>query len=123
MATEPRLEHQVFKVKQLIEEYPAGRIVIPEFQREYVWRKSKTPRLIDSLYRGFPISSLLLWQSAEETRARGQHPRPVRAALMNWLIDGQQRVIPLSRTMNGRRHRGRVSPGAAGVPPCQRGNA
>jgi hypothetical protein len=101
MATEPRLEHQVFKVKQLIEEYRAGRIVIPEFQREYVWRKSKAPRLIDSLYRGFPISSLLLWQSAEETRARGQHPRPVRAALMNWLIDGQQRVITLSRTMNG----------------------
>src|ERR1017187_4643967 len=52
------------------EEYRAGRIVIPEFQREYVWRKSKAPRLIDSLYRGFPISSLLLWQSAEEARHR-----------------------------------------------------
>jgi hypothetical protein len=28
--------------------------------REYVWKKSKAPKLIDSLYRGFPISSLLL---------------------------------------------------------------
>ena len=101
MATEPRLEHQTFKVKQLVEDYRLGRIVIPEFQREYVWRPGKAPRLIDSLYRGFPISSLLLWQSTEEARARRRDPRPIRSALMNWLIDGQQRVITLSRTMNG----------------------
>ena len=54
--TQPRLEHQVVKVKQLIDDYRSGRIVIPEFQREYVWKKSKAPLLIDSLYRGFPIS-------------------------------------------------------------------
>jgi hypothetical protein len=101
MATEPRLEHQTFKVKQLVEDYRAGRIVIPEFQREYVWRRSKAPRLIDSLYRGYPISSFLLWQSTEEARARRKEPRPKRSALMNWLIDGQQRIITLSRTMNG----------------------
>ncbi|MGP8246411.1 MAG: DUF262 domain-containing protein [Bryobacteraceae bacterium] len=88
-------------MRQLVEDYRAGRIVIPEFQREYVWKRSKAPRLIDSLYRGFPISSLLLWQSAEEARARRRDPRPVRSPLMNWLIDGQQRVITLSRTMNG----------------------
>ena len=32
------LEHQTFKVRQLIDDYRAARIVIPEFQREYVWR-------------------------------------------------------------------------------------
>ena len=101
MATEPHLEHQQVKIKQLVEDYRAGRIVIPEFQREYVWRKSKAPKLIESLYLGFPISSLLLWQSSEETRARRRDPRPLRATVMNWLIDGQQRVITLSRTMNG----------------------
>ena len=99
--TEPRLEHQTFKVKQLVEDYRAERVVIPEFQREYVWRKSKAPRLIDSLYRGFPISSFLLWQSTEQARARRRDPRPSRSALMSWLIDGQQRIITLSRTMNG----------------------
>jgi hypothetical protein len=99
--SEPRLEHQNVKVKQLIDDYRSGRTVIPEFQREYVWKKSKAPLLIDSLYRGFPISSLLLWQSEEETRARRRDPRPARAALMSWLIDGQQRVITLARTMSG----------------------
>src|SRR5437762_13976257 len=47
-----QLEHQTFKVRQLVEDYRAGRIVIPEFQREYVWQRSKATRLIDSLYRG-----------------------------------------------------------------------
>ena len=101
MAAEPQLEHQTLKVRQLIEEYRAGRIVIPEFQREYVWRPAKAVKLIDSLYRGFPVSSLLLWQSTEETRARRTAPRPTRSALMNWLVDGQQRVITLSRTLSG----------------------
>jgi hypothetical protein len=98
---QPRLEHQNVKVKQLIEDYRSGRIVIPEFQREYVWKKSRAPLLIDSLYRGFPISSLLLWQSDEDTRARRKEPRPSRVFPMNWLIDGQQRVITLARTMSG----------------------
>lgn len=47
MPIEPRLEHKTVKVKQLVESYRGGRIVIPEFQREYVWRRSKAPRLID----------------------------------------------------------------------------
>jgi hypothetical protein len=100
-ATEPHLEHQTMKVKQLIDDYRFGRVVIPEFQRDYVWKKSKAPKLIDSLYRGFPVSSLLLWQSTEETRSRRRDPRPVRSSVMSWLIDGQQRVITLARTMTG----------------------
>src|SRR5438876_9800740 len=93
--SEPRLEHQNIKIKDLIEQYRSGRIVIPEFQRDYVWRKSKAPLLIDSLYRGFPVSSLLLWQSDEETRSRRRDLRPVRASMMCRFIDGKQRVITL----------------------------
>jgi hypothetical protein len=100
-ANEPHLEHKNIKVKQLIDDYRSGRIVIPEFQRDYVWKKNRAPWLVDSLYRGFPISSLLVWQSSEETRARRTNPRPTNAAMMNWLIDGQQRVITLARTMTG----------------------
>ena len=101
MATGSRLEHQTLKVNQLIDDYRAGRIVIPEFQREYVWRPVKAAKLIDSLYKGFPVSSLLLWQGTQETRARRRDPRPIRYGPMNWLIDGQQRIITLSRTLNG----------------------
>ncbi|HYV09480.1 MAG TPA: DUF262 domain-containing protein [Pyrinomonadaceae bacterium] len=101
MTANPHLEHQTLRIKQLVEDYRAGRVVIPEFQRDYVWRRTKAARLVDSLYRGFPISSLLLWQSDEPTRSRRRDPRPIHSSVMSWLIDGQQRVITLSRTMNG----------------------
>lgn len=101
MTTVPQLEHQTLKVRQLIDDYRTGRIVIPEFQREYVWKPKKAAQLIDSLYRRFPVSSFLLWQGTGETRARRRNPRPARSAFMNWLIDGQQRVITLSRTLTG----------------------
>jgi hypothetical protein len=101
LMSEPHLEHNTFKVKQLIDDYRLGKVVIPEFQRDYVWKKNKAPKLVDSLYRGFPVSSLLLWQSTEETRARRLDPRPKRSSMMDWLIDGQQRVITLARTMTG----------------------
>jgi uncharacterized protein with ParB-like and HNH nuclease domain len=52
--TQPHLKLEMVKVKQLVADYRAGRIVIPEFQREYVWKKSKAPKLIDSLYKWFP---------------------------------------------------------------------
>ncbi len=99
--TEPRLDISMMKVSQLVDDYRAGRIVIPEFQREYVWKPSRAPRLIDSLYRRFPISTLLLWASDADTRARVREPRPARSGNISWLIDGQQRVITLSRTANG----------------------
>src|ERR1035441_10579025 len=98
---ESRLEHPTIKVKQLIEDYRAGRIVIPEFQRDYVWNKSKAPKLIDSLYQGFPISSLLLWLSSEDVKSRRVNPTPRLNSLMGWLIDGQQRAITLDRVDSG----------------------
>jgi hypothetical protein len=97
----PRLEHQTIKVSDLIADYRAGRIVVPEFQREYVWGKTRAARLVDSLYRGYPISSLLLWVSTDDVKSRRRDPRPSRAALVSWLIDGQQRVITLSRSQSG----------------------
>jgi hypothetical protein len=96
----PRLKNDTVKVGQLVADYRAGRIVIPEFQRDYVWRKNRAPKLIDSLYSNFPISTLLLWQSSEYAKARGSSPKPAKTR-MSWLIDGQQRVMTLSRAMSG----------------------
>lgn len=97
----PSLKIDNISVGDLIKEYQSGHIVIPEFQREYVWKKSRAPKLIDSLFRLFPVSSILLWQSSNETRARRNDPRPARSGSTRWLIDGQQRVITLSRVMTG----------------------
>jgi hypothetical protein len=98
---ETRLENHYVKIRQLVDDYRSGRLVIPEFQREYVWKRSRAPKLIDSLYRRFPISILLLWTSDVQTRSRRRDPRASRVGLLSWLIDGQQRVITLSKVLSG----------------------
>jgi hypothetical protein len=97
----PSLKNERVKVGKLVADYRAGRLVIPEFQRDYVWRKNRAPKLLDSLYSNFPISTLLLWQSSEYAKARRSSPKPAAGRTMSWLIDGQQRVMTLSRVMNG----------------------
>ena len=47
---EPRLEHQNVKIRQLIDDYRSGRIVIPKLQQEILWKPGMAPKLIDSLY-------------------------------------------------------------------------
>jgi hypothetical protein len=96
-----QLKHESLKISELIENYRSGKIVIPEFQRDYVWKPSKAALLIDSLYQGFPISSLLLWQSDEMVKARPNVPTPSRSSQVNWLIDGQQRVRTLEKIFTG----------------------
>lgn len=96
-----QLKHEALKISDLIENYRSGKIVIPEFQRDYVWKPSKAALLIDSLYQGFPISSLLLWQSDESVKSRPDVPNPTRTSQINWLIDGQQRVRTLEKIFAG----------------------
>lgn len=96
-----QLKNEALKICDLIESYRSGKIVIPEFQRDYVRRPSKAALLLDSLYQGFPISSLLLWQSDEVVKQRPNLPNPTRTSQVNWLIDGQQRVRTLEKIFTG----------------------
>jgi len=99
MEREPILENTTVKIRKLIADYNSGRIAIPEFQREYVWKSAKAAALLDSLYRRFPIGSLLLWRTSEAVEARSRTSR--KASEAEWLIDGQQRTITLSRIQAG----------------------
>ena len=48
------LKHDTITVKELVKDYRSGDIVIPEFQRDYVWKKSKAPLLLDFFVQKFP---------------------------------------------------------------------
>ena len=96
-----QLKHERASVRELIKDFRDGRLLVPEFQREYVWRKGKAPKLIESLYRQFPISSLLVWESQERVEVRRQDPRRALTSTLGWLVDGQQRVTTLVRTISG----------------------
>jgi len=52
-------------IRQIIERITAGDIRIPAFQRGYVWEPEQVAFLLDSIYKGFPIGTVVLWQTDE----------------------------------------------------------
>jgi hypothetical protein len=83
---------QIADIVRHIDDATLGTLNVPEFQRKYVWRASKVVDLVDSLWRGYPIGTLLLWESAYEspqTALGTQGPKL-------WIVDGQQRVTSLA---------------------------
>lgn len=48
--------------QDLITKIENREIVLPEFQREFTWKRSQSRDLVDSLLKGYPVGSLLLWK-------------------------------------------------------------
>ena len=71
-------------------------IAIPEIQRPFVWNKTKVRNLMDSLYKGYPIGYLIIWQSPDVRLKDGTS-----SAGKKILIDGQQRVTALRAAVLG----------------------
>jgi hypothetical protein len=72
-----------------------GAIRIPRFQRSFVWDALDVRNLLDSIYRGFPIGTVILWRKDALDGEVNFGPihfstGPVQDAL--WVVDGQQRI-------------------------------
>ncbi len=48
------------KVGNLLSDAQVGNIAIPEIQRPFVWKRTKVRDLIDSLYKNYPVKSIIL---------------------------------------------------------------
>lgn len=59
----PIYQHTQTALQDIIAQATKGNLMIPDIQREYVWTPSQIVRLIDSLLRGWPYSTLLLWDT------------------------------------------------------------
>lgn len=86
-------QYQISNVLSLIR---SGEIAIPEIQRPFVWETTKIRDLIDSLYQGYPIGYIIVWQNPEVRLKDGQT-----AGGKKILIDGQQRVTALQAAIVG----------------------
>jgi hypothetical protein len=69
-----------------------GNLDIPEFQREFVWSPEKAKQLVDSLWRGYPIGTILLWESKYSSPKVAQGTQTKKL----WIVDGQQRITTLA---------------------------
>src|SRR5690242_19210641 len=75
-------------------------MLLPEFQRGYVWNRDQVRGLMRSLYKGYPVGALLVW----ETDTAGQAVRGAASAggTRSLLLDGQQRVTTLYGIVRGK---------------------
>ena len=78
-----------------------GDIGLPDIQRPFVWKNAKVRDLFDSMYRGYPVGYLLLWQNAyeEESKAIGVDNKQKPPRLL--IVDGQQRLTSLYAVVKG----------------------
>jgi len=77
-----------WELRKLAEYIRTGKIGIPELQREFVWKEQQILDLADSIYRGYPIGLIILYELPEDFKSEHN--------MEYWVIDGQQRLLSLS---------------------------
>jgi hypothetical protein len=91
---------QVVLLEQVLGDISSGTLRVPRFQRPFVWRPEQMRSLFDSIERGYPIGSLLVWETTEEVPSLDRiadieiPPAPSSRAVA-YLLDGHQRMSTL----------------------------
>jgi len=101
---EARPKAEARSIEDLVDEARKGRLRIPRFQRGLKWQPEDALKLLDSIYRGYPIGTLLLWQTsaqAEQVRFGTVTVDADARADAWWVVDGQQRLVSLVRVLLG----------------------
>ena len=101
-----RPENQNKQYEALFLEIDSGQIKLPMFQRDFVWSKEQTAKLIDSILKGFPIGTFIFWKTREELRSYkeiGNHKLPdtPEGDYALYILDGQQRITSLYAIRKG----------------------
>ncbi|MGB3763015.1 MAG: DUF262 domain-containing protein [Ornithinimicrobium sp.] len=82
-------------IRSLIEQVQQGQIRVPAFQRGFVWDHDRIAFLMDSIYKGYPFGSAILWQTKEKLTSERRLgpfalPEPIADFPISYVLDGQQ---------------------------------
>ncbi|GLZ08401.1 hypothetical protein Acsp03_58670 [Actinomadura sp. NBRC 104412] len=91
-----------YSLNHLIEDIKIGRIGLPDIQRPFVWSAAKARDLFDSMYRGYPIGTLMFWETGAEVGTRQIGMESATKAPQLLIVDGQQRLTSLFAVLTGR---------------------
>ena len=70
-------------------------IVLPEFQREFVWTLEQSKQLMVSLVRKYPTGSLLFWKTENPPEIKNLAVDREKLGSKEVILDGQQRLTTL----------------------------
>ncbi|NIE66487.1 DUF262 domain-containing protein [Burkholderia sp. Ax-1719] len=91
---------EIVPISDLLDSLMSGEFRVPRFQRPYVWSPDDMIQLFDSVVKGYPIGSLLIWQTerADISSLSSIGPIDLPAtgpALRSYVVDGHQRLATL----------------------------
>ena len=98
------------KIGELADMLAKDKYLIPTFQREFVWNPENIKKLWDSMYKFYPIGSLLYWETDTYLHTHRRlggfqfpHDEDTVRKFKEWkyILDGQQRATSLLVCMLG----------------------
>jgi hypothetical protein len=89
------------KVTKLMEQIEHKELVLPEFQREFQWKRTQVRNLFESLFKDYPSGSLLVWVTDDPPKIRNDAYDLEKVRRVKVLLDGQQRLTSLYLHIRG----------------------
>ncbi len=89
------------KIQEAVSDIRNKNLVLPEFQREYVWSREQAKQLLVSLTRKYPVGGLLFWKTQKPPELKNVDTIPERLGTVQVILDGQQRLTTLYMLLTG----------------------
>jgi len=94
------------KYSELMRNLENGIYQIPKFQRDFVWEKERVAKLLDSIIKGYPIGTFILWKTKDRLntikKIGGEILKePTEGDFVYYILDGQQRITALYLAIKG----------------------
>ena len=81
-----------------------GEYLIPKFQRDFIWTPKQIIDLFDSILKGFPIGSIIMWRPGEDEfpvfEDIGGVKIKYKSTESSYILDGRQRLTSLISVLN-----------------------
>jgi hypothetical protein len=91
-----------YPLATLLTNIDSGILALPEIQRPFVWENAKVRDLLDSMYRGYPVGTLLFWLTSDNPPVkRGIGQNDQQTIPHSLIVDGQQRLTGLYAVIKG----------------------
>jgi hypothetical protein len=90
------------KISELLDSVTKYDLVLPEFQREYVWTLDQAKQFMVSLVKDYPVGSLLFWKTDQPPELKNLDGKPERLGMLQVILDGQQRITTLYLLIRGK---------------------
>ena len=89
------------KISELLIDIQNKNLVLPEFQREFVWHREQSKKLMGSLLKEYPVGGLLFWKTKQPPALKNLDDLPETLGAIQVILDGQQRLTTLYMLING----------------------